>query len=196
MKIMSRSFNRAEKALLIVLAIILLGLLYYWFVDQPVRDAITSAKAESDGLWVELNTLQADAARLEKMQAELDEIESSGSVSRMGSYNNSEAELRLLNDALAGTLQYSISFSDVTRSGNQIRRSFTLQFKTADYDGAREIVESIENSEFRCIIGDIRCTVDNDEAVTINAAATFYETMVGGTPDAGLPADSDTDGMN
>lgn len=196
MKIMSRSFNRAEKALLIVLAIILLGLMYYWFVDQPVRDAITSAKAESDGLWVELNTLQADAARLEKMQAELDEIESSGSVSRMGSYNNSEAELRLLNDALAGTLQYSITFSDVTRSGNQIRRNFTLQFKTADYDGAREIVESIENSEFRCIIGDIRCTVDSDEAVTINAAATFYETMVGGTPDAGLPADSDTDGMN
>jgi hypothetical protein len=32
--------------------------------------------------------------------------------------------------------------------------------------------------------------LENDGVVVVRQAATFYETMVGGTPDAGLPVDS------
>jgi hypothetical protein len=46
------------------------------------------------------------------------------------------------------------------------------------------------------LISDLRCsavssgTMNDDSQISVNATATFYETMVGGTPDAGLPATS------
>lgn len=190
MKIMSRSFSRGEKILLVILAIILIGLVYYWFVDQPVRQTIANAQAESAQLEAELQGVQLEVIRLQQMQNELDEIEGAGTASWMGSYNNSEEELRLLNDVLADTIEYDIRFSNVTRNGDQVRRNFTIQFKTADYVAAKNIIEQLERGDLRCIIGDIRCTVNKDGVVTVSATATFYETMVGGTPDAGLPADT------
>ena len=33
------------------------------------------------------------------------------------------------------------------------------------------------------------CSINTDGSVNLTATATFYETMVGGTPDAGLPVD-------
>ena len=190
MKMWSRDFTRKEKALLLVLVIVLLGLAYYQFVDKPVRSEIAAAEAECASLQSELDVVQLELARLEKMQSELDGIEG---ASVMGSYNNSAAELKLLNDVLADTLQYTISFANVTRNGDQIRRDFTLQFKARDYDAMQDIVRRLCDGEYRCLVGDMRCSLVNDiqNYVTVNATATFYETMVGGTPDAGLPADSE-----
>ena len=187
MKIMSRNFTRSEKALLIVLAVFLLGLVYYWFVDQPVRESVANSEAEAASIRAELDAVQLELQRLERMQEELDDLEGSGKASWMGSYNSSEEELRVLNDVLSKTIQYSINFSNVTRNGDQIRRNFSLQFTTLDYAAASDIIGQLEDGDYRCIIGDTLCSVDSDGKVTIHAAATFYETMVGGTPDAGLP---------
>ncbi len=192
MKTWSRDFTVKEKILLLLLVVILLGLVYYWFVDQPVRTSIAAAEAECESLRVELETVRLQVSKMEEMESELDSIEGSGIRSYMGSYNNSEAELALLNDVLATTLQYTISFSDVTRDGDQIRRNFTLQFKAANYDATRDILSKLSGGMYRCLIGDIRCVAGNekDSTVTVNASATFFETMVGGTPDAGLPQDT------
>ena len=105
----------------------------------------------------------------------------------MGSYNNSKAEVAFLNDILAQTENYSISFSDVTRNGEQIRRYFVLQYQTKNYAAAEEITRKLCEGEYRCLVGDVKCNVSTDGKVTINESATFYETMAGGTPDAGLP---------
>ena len=46
-------------------------------------------------------------------------------------------------------------------------------------------------SEYRCLLDDVSGSVNNryndDNSVTVNATATFYETMVGGKPDSALP---------
>ena len=93
MKRLSRDFTRGEKVLLLLLALVLVGLAYYFIVDRPVRSALESAKAEKEALVTELTTLQARIARMEKMQAELDALQANPEVSKMGSYNNSKAEL-------------------------------------------------------------------------------------------------------
>ena len=67
---------------------------------------------------------------------------------------------------------------------------FTLQYETTSYKTAQKILESLCESRDRCLVGDIRCNITETGTTTVNAAATFYETMVGGTPDAGLPTDS------
>ena len=202
MKILSRDFSRGEKIILVLLAFVLVGLAYYQFVDKAVRESIEKANAEADAIQVELTGVNAKIKRMEEMQAELDSITSDPSASYMGSYNNSKEELAFLNDVLGGTLQYTITFSNVTRDGDQIRRNFSLQFTTADYAGMERIMKQLCDGKLRCLINDISYTitrynysaaereeygVDYYERVNVNCTATFFETMVGGTEDAGLP---------
>lgn len=189
MKIMSRDFTTGEKILLLVLALILVGLAYYYFVDIPVRESIASSQAESATLQTELDAVEQRLSYLTGIRKNLDDLEQIENLGWMGSYNNSKAEVRFLNDVLADTIKYSISFANVVRSGDQIRRNFTLQFQTADYEAAQEIMTQLLQGENRCLVGDMNCTIDSGGSVNITATATFYETMVGGVADAGLPAD-------
>ena len=192
MKVLSRDFSTKEKLLILVLALVLVALAYYQFVHRPVIDAIASAQAEADSLSVELQTVNEKLERMRRMRAELEDVTAGGTATEMGSYNNSKEEIASLNDILRETLQYSISFANVTRSGDQIRRNFTLQLTTDNYETMEHIISAISASHYRCLIGDLRCTATRerdvlDGNISIGATATFFETMVGGTPDAGLP---------
>lgn len=190
MKIMSRDFTRTEKLLIVFLALVLVGLAYYQFVDKPVRQAIANAEAEAQSLQTDLDAANAKLAAAQKLQDSMDALEASGQKSWMSSYNNSKTEIAFLNTILADTLQYSVSFANVTRSGNQIRRSFTLKYRTKDYDAANEIMARLCQSHDRCLVSSASCSLGRGGAVSVTQSATFYETMVGGAPDAGLPADS------
>ena len=192
MKLLSRDFTGPEKALLLVLCLILLALAYYRFVDIPVREEIADAQAEKESLQTELRAVNTRISKLEAMQKELDTITQDGRISRMESYNNEKEELALLNGILGAADKYTIHFTGVTRSGDQIRRNFTLQFTTEDYDAMLDILTALSQSRSRCLVGDLRCSdssgsPEKGNSVTVSMTATFFETMVGGTPDAGLP---------
>ena len=194
MKVLSRDFTLAERILLVLLSVVLVGLVYYRFVDQPVRTAISSSRTERDSLQMELDSVSAQVSRLSQMQSELDRVKSQENSSWMASYNNSKAELALLNDALRAANSFAVSFADVTRDGNQIRRNFSLQFTANDYATMKQIFSDLTGGTYRCLIGDISCSMSANNSgstgLSVSATATFYETMVGGTPDAGLPADT------
>ena len=190
MKMFSRDFTRTEKILIAILALILLALVYYQFVDKTVRDTITYANIEARSLETQIEAAQAKAVRLASLQRSMDELREKGELSWMPSYNASKPEVAFLNDVLKDTLSYSVEFASVTRSGDQIRRSFKLRYATGGYRAAREIIEALRSGENRCIVGDITCKISTLGLTSVDASATFYETMVEGTPDAGLPADS------
>ena len=192
MKTFGRELTRREKLLILLLALVLIGLAYYQFVDRPVRQSIENAHAERDSLSVELTAVQAKLKIMRRMRDEMEDITAGGTASEMKSYNNSKAELELLNDILRDTPEYSITFANVTRDKDQIRRNFTLQFKADEYDTVKRVIKRLTESPYRCLIGDLKLTPErgaylHDGVVTVGATATFFETMVGGTPDAGLP---------
>ena len=190
MKSISRNFTLTERILIVVLVLVLLGLMYYQFVARPVHEATDKYKAEAQSLEIEIDTAQQRAAKLRSLQDTLDELEAQGKLSYMGSYNNSKPEVRFLNDLLADTLTYSIDFASVTRSGSQIRRNFKLKYSTGGFRKAREILENLQKGDNRCLISNIACGISASGLTVVEANATFYETMEGATPDAGLPADA------
>ena len=209
MKVLSRDFTLREKILLIVFCLILLALAYYRFVYVPCSDAIANARADRDMYQTELLSAMTKEAQLRRMKTELDSLGELQETSRMDSYNNSKAELSLLNSVLEAADKYSVSFASVTRDGDQIRRNFSLQFTTGSFDAAKQIIACLSESEYRCLIGDMQYTktllraeegetftggqwidgVYYFNVITVATTATFFETMYGGTPDAGLPAD-------
>jgi len=194
MKILSRDFTLKEKLLMLLLGLVLVGLAYYNFVDQPVRTSLASAEAEADSLRTELQTVQAQVARMQRMRSELDDITAGGTASEMMSYNNSKEEIESLNNILADTLNYSVSFGNATRNGDQIRRSVNLSFSVESYDTLERVVKALSENHLRCLIGNLNCSGGTNGnllqgRVSSSTTLTFYETMVGGTPDAGLPQD-------
>ena len=189
MKIMSRNFSRAEKIMLVLLGVMLVGLFYYRFVYLFVNNSTASSKAEAESLRAELEVAQARVDNINSMQSELNDLSAAGIKSRMESYNNSKLETAFLHTVLSDVEDYSISFANVTRDGNQIRRSFTLQFRTRNYKAAEKVVKEISDGQFRCLVGDMSCSINDRGETSIALTATFYETMVGGAPDAALPQD-------
>lgn len=191
MKIMSRDFTVREKILLLVLVILILAAGYYLAVDQPVRTSIQEAKYQQEELNIELQLLKTKAAKYMKMQNELNAVGSLGEVGVMGSYNNAKAELNELNQILADAISYDISFEDVTREGNLIRRGFHLTFTTESYEKAAYMLRSLCTGEWRCLVSDVRFVSDGDHLqegnVNVGVTASFYETMEGGIADSGLP---------
>lgn len=192
MKVLSRDFTFREKLLILFLGLVLVALAYYQFVDKPVRAALESARVESEQLTVELQGVQAKLEQMHRMRSELEDVTAGGTASEMGSYNNSKEEIASLNEILKDTLQYSITFANVTRSGDQIRRNFSLQFTVDSYESMERLLGALAENHHRCLIGEVRCNSSRNSDImkgniTVNATATFFETMVGGTPDAGLP---------
>ena len=193
MKLLSRDFTRGEKVLLLLLALILIVLAYFQFVFKPVRDGIAKANSESENLRTELTVVKAKVATLEKMQAEIDDIMADENVSLMPSYNNKKAVNTLLSDVL-GSMTYSATLSNMTRNGNLIRRNVQLQFNAPSYAAMERVFTRLSSNPYRCLIDNVTCSsyIDRytDEiAYTVNMTATFFETLVGGTPDAALPED-------
>ena len=200
---MSREVNAKEKVLLVILVLIILGFCYYRFVDQPVRKNLAKAEAEYTTLQSELTEVRVKIRELQRMQDEIDAITSGGKDSFMPSYNNAKEELAMLNDILNESVtQYSVAFTNVTRYKDQIRRDFRLDFTTPDYESMKAVIDKLTGVDYRCMIGDCTCNIikvrnqqqEETTALSVSATATFYETMVGGTADAGLPPDSSKQG--
>lgn len=188
MKIMSRNFTTKEKILFAVLGCLLIGLIFYRLFYVNINKAVTEANAEVTTLQTDLDVAQARALRIQKMEKQLQGYENTGIMQKMGSYNSSKPETAFLHTVLADVPDYTISFDEVTREGDQIRRNFTLNFTTASYDSAEKIIKNLTSGDYRCLIGDMSCSVENG-ITSVTLQGTFYETMVGGTHDSALPAD-------
>ena len=188
MKVMSREFTTTEKILLVVLSIVLLGLLYYRFVYVTTTDMINELESEKADVKAELDVAKAKLSKLQKIQQQMDDIDVKD-FPKMESYNNSKKETAFLNKVLSGASDYSISFTEVTRNGDQIRRSFALQFIMKSYKAATRAVDELTNGKYRCLVDDINYSLAENGDIYIDLTATFFETMVGGTPDSALPPD-------
>ena len=201
MKILSRDFTPREKIMLAFLLLILVALCWYRFLYVPCTEAIETAEIRQGDLELELLQAQIKEAKLKQMQDEIESLGELSETSRMGSYNNSKAELTLLNGVLESAGDYTVSFSGVTRNGDQIRRKFSLVFTADSFEQVESIIAKLTQSEYRCLMGDLAYGPTNvnyrKEAyhpITVRATATFFETMYDGEADAGLPEDEAASG--
>ncbi len=198
MSVLTRDFTKKEKVLIVILSLIILGAVYYIFVYSQVESRIQSARLEAQAIEDEIRVSEARLEKINEMSAEMNDIES-GKIKKsyMPSYNAGKSELDFLHSVISGTKDYYVNFTNLTKEDNQIKRDFTLQFTAKDFAQAEEIVKQLEEFETRCILGDVYITpaveIPNFKSgnVVVSLTGTFYETMIGGTPDKELPADSE-----
>lgn len=203
-KKLSRELTVKEKTLLFILILMLLGAAYYFFVYEPAVSQLSELEQKHEEIEEDITKAEAKLQEIKSMKKEMDSLEEgSPEYTYMPSYNYEKEEIAFLQGILAAqTKKYNISFSKITRDGEQLRRKFSLTFTASGYNAAEKIVEELEGSDIRCIIGDMSVSFsepengDNevntdlfDKDINISCTATFYETTYGGKKDSELPAD-------
>lgn len=160
-------------------------------MQRMLKDPLVDYCAVLDAvLETELSGVQLRIAQLTRMREEIVDLDTDSRFTRMASYNDLDVELALLNRVLIPTQQYSISFQNLTRDGDMIRRSFMLQFTVDSVNAAQTVIEGLTYGGRRCLVGDVSCSINEDSegetSVNVGVLATFYETMADGEADIGL----------
>ncbi len=193
MKILTRDFSSREKFLIVTLLVIIIVAAYYLFVYRTVDDQINAHISEREALE---SQLMIATAQVERLQAMSEQMDNDTLKSYMPSYNSSKKELDFLNNTLADTEDYMVNFTTLSRNGDQISSGFKLQFTAGSYAQAEELINTLEESEIRCLIGDYVINPTEDKGhlkrgpVQVALNGSFYETMYDGVADKELPADS------
>lgn len=170
---------------LIILGILIIAAAYYFVFHLPVSNQMESLEAQQADLDTKLVTAQAQVSDMHRMEKALDDLEASGAQAvEMPQYNNIDRMLLELNTIMAGTNNYSITFSDASASENIARRALNVSFSVPNYDAVVSKIKAINKSENRYLITDmsLRRGINNaiimgnsDGFVSANLTLTSFE---------------------
>lgn len=165
---MSRKFSNRERAMLLILALILAGGLYYFGVWMPTANSIQAARLEAIELGTELTIEQTKARRLEEMRAKLEEIGyGDNALAITPPFDNVSNVVPLLNKALERAGEYGLRFDSVKFDGNFAIRRIEMSFSASSYRVAGDIIEELATGPYSCDVSMIRIMPMESETESI-----------------------------
>jgi hypothetical protein len=203
---MSKSLTGRERVLLVILAVVLVGAVYFMAIWRPTAETISTAEASMTALTESITKEEETATEIASMKAALDTVigqPESRVITPV--YDNATALLRELNPIFADiTYGLHVSFSDPSfpNEGDGVAtRTLQLSFNTETYLQARNIVLDIADGRFRNDIKSLTMTpwdysylhrdeiIDNIDVVqdlyigiTVNMTVDYYEIYHDPTP--------------
>lgn len=175
---MKRKLTAREWILLGVLAVISVVSGYVMLFYLPVTAARDSALAEAENCKLELEAVQLRLTEKQRMERELEEIftREKAPVS-LAAYDNLKPVMVELNTVLNGTEDYSLSFGTVDTSQNIVRREISISFTCGSYHAAKEVLQRLHDSMYRCMLNDITVSLEQTDGglATVNGSIVFFE---------------------
>lgn len=188
---MSRKFTKRETILLIIFAVLLIGLVYYYGVWNQSKEAL--ATYNTMDLEDELTVEQAKAMSKQNMQKEIDsgDMKANGVVA---SYNNITNEISALNDILSMADTYTLDFSEAQENAGTVRRSINVTFHAGSYATVTNMLQQLHDCQYRCLIQDVAISssassttgIKEGSDLNVSLTVTFYETTYNSDSTAGL----------
>lgn len=175
---MRRAFTTREKALLVILAVLLIGIGYFKLLLEPVNDRITAYQTDMAAEQDEILQNTAILARMREMQTELEQIHAAGNVKPLPAYDNADALLVELNTILSRSTNYSLNFGRTAVLDDSpyiLRRPLSLSFTSESYAQARAILDSLHDSDNINQISDLSITFQKDDPVSVTLTITYFE---------------------
>lgn len=186
-EILKRPFRKRELFLLLVLIVLLLGLLYYCFIHQPVERRIRAA----DTTEIE-NTILSEQQKQQRIRSMQQEMEASGgdSGSYVPTYNNFNEEANLLNTIFGSTASYHFTYHEPEAEDDVVRRQIDISFTAGSYAEAHEMLLQLKDSPYRLLIQDVSLSaggntsidgalpgLQSSNEISGSLSITFYETL-------------------
>lgn len=153
---MRRQLTTREWMLLALLGIILLiggYILLYYNPTTTERDRCIS---ETEACRQQIEAAQVRLEDKRRMERELDELFAvNPDPLSIPDYDNIKPVMFELNTILARTLNYTLSFSTVDATQTIIRRQISMSFTTGTYESAKEVLQQLHDSEYRCMLDGV-----------------------------------------
>lgn len=176
---MKRQFSFREKVLLVILALLMIFCMYYILVDKPVRETLADASMRQSAAESELTVASVRLEQMHQMQAALLELSETAEAD-VPDYDNARSVVELLNAAMAQAQAYTLSFEPVTKQGAIATRPIQMDFRCANYEAGKRILQTILDSPYRCRITSMSMmSVSGQDVlqaeVAVKANVVFYE---------------------
>lgn len=154
-----RSFSRREKALLVILALILVVGLYVLLVQRPVEAKLDELALEAEDLDLQTQVAQIKLSQRNEMRAELDEIFAmpQDEITVMPPYDNLETLMVQLDGIFMG-LEPKLSFPEVRFEEGIATRTIQFEFAAPSYDQARAILTRLTRTGNRSLLDGLSIT--------------------------------------
>ncbi len=179
---LKRSFSNREKALLLILALLVIAIGYYLAVWQPVNARVSAAALREADAKNAYTIEEVKLAQLRQMQAELASLnafEEDQNAAAIPPYDNAKRVMQLLNGILTAAQSYEISFANVETEGNLALRTLQMRFVCQSYDNAKTILRALYAGPYRCRIGTMTFRGQDGDiqtsSVSVETQITFYE---------------------
>lgn len=182
--IFSYVLTKKEKALLVFLAVAILGGLWYGGIYYPTRLRIEAA--DTTEIEDEMVIEQIRASKIQAMQKEINANREAGAPI-VPSYNNFKQEAEELNRIFANAYDFDFQFAEPQEDGTTVRRNITVTFHADNYDAAVRMIAQVLDGPYRSMIQDINISSNSQvqaehvddvriDRVTVSFLLTYYET--------------------
>lgn len=169
------TFSRREKALMLVLAIVLVGIAWYMLVFQHTNNEIIRLDGEISTAQTEAQLAMTRSQQMQVMQEAIAEYEAAGAtVTEVPTYDNMTPLMTELNGIMGATTNYTLSFDDLDRESvnGYVLRGVRADYACGSYAEAEAVVTALANGAFPCRI----------DTVSIKNGASSSRTSTSGAP--------------
>lgn len=152
------TFSRREKALILVLVVILLAVAWFVLVFQHTTNEITRLEGEITVAQTEVDTATVRVSQQEMMKAAIAEYEAAGArMVDVPEFDNVEPLMAELNGIMGAANAYTLSFDalDTETSTQYVLRSVRIDFGCDAYDQAEAIIDALANGSYPCVIRSV-----------------------------------------
>ena len=184
---MNRPFTTREKAMLVILSLMIIGICYYKFLLEPINDQIEQYNQMAAGEQDIITQNMALIQKKKEMEQELEAIFAENpDPDPIPNYDNSGVLMVEIHSILDGTVDYTLSFSDTSllSGGYLLRRPLELEFSVTTYSQARAIINRLHDSKNINQISDLSITrvnretkqIDEDvDTIQVKMVITYFE---------------------
>lgn len=166
--------SKREKIMLAVLLVLIVGCVYYLFFLTPNLEKQTELKADITAMDDEVISARAKVEHLNKMKKEIKEIrESNADLKSVPAFDNSKKLMNSLNLILGQAVEYSLNFTGAKETDGIVRRTVELAYECNSYKDARNILQSIHDGPYPCVLQDV--SIKNSTLYGVNATLTYFE---------------------
>jgi hypothetical protein len=172
---MTRQLTKREKAMIVVLALMLVFLVYNQLVLKPTTAEMSTIEKNMMDTESSMLVETVKNTRLVYMKNQLAALGKTPNttITTMPIYDNSQNVIVELAGILTAATDYQLSFPQTKEEGNLVRRTININFTCTGYEKAGLIMKQLASSRYRCRIIDfsIVAKADKTASTTIVQAA-------------------------
>ena len=174
------TFTRREKVLLLVLAIIVVVIAWYVLVFQNTTNQITRLEGEIATTESEVTIEQARVNQLNSMRNTIEQRKSEGvAPTIMPEFDNMQQLMSELNVIMRATDAYTLTFDELnTENAERVERGVRVDYSVGSYRSAEAIVDSLAKGTYPCRIDSVAFSDVTTRSTRANSTGSTEVSMV------------------